>query len=123
MKRIQPHNIKTIPEYHKLIGITQPEHPLISIIPFESIKHSPGGDPIHIVIGFYSIAIKKTIDGRIKYGQLEYDFDTGIMSFMAPGQVLKIEVKEGRPYIHSGWLLLVHPDLVARPCQPTKKPA
>lgn len=114
MKSKQPRNVKTISEYHKLIGIPHPEHPLISIIPFESIKHSPGGDPIHIVIGFYSIALKKTKDGRIKYGQLEYDFDTGIMSFMAPGQVLKIEVKEARPFIHSGWLLLVHPDFLWR---------
>jgi AraC-like DNA-binding protein len=112
MKSVQPRSVKTISEYHKLMGIPQPEHPLISVIPFESIKHAPGEDPIHIVIGFYSIALKKTTDGRIKYGQLEYDFNTGIMSFMAPGQVLKIEIKEDKPYIHSGWLLLVHPDFL-----------
>src|SRR5581483_11508465 len=112
MKSIQPRSIKTIAEYHKLIGIPQPEHPLISVIPFEGIKHSPGGDPIHMVIGFYSIALKKTVDGKIKYGQQEYDFDTGILSFMAPGQVLKIEPKKGQPHIHSGWLLLIHPDFL-----------
>lgn len=112
MKSIQPRSVKTISEYHTLMGIPQPEHPLISVIPFESIKHSPGDDPIHIAIGFYSIALKKTTDGRIKYGQLEYDFNTGIMSFMAPGQVLKIEIKENKPYIHSGWLLLIHPDFL-----------
>ena len=112
MKAIQPRSIKTISEYHKLIGISQPEHPLISVIPFEAIKHAPGADPIHMVIGFYSIALKKTVDGKIKYGQLEYDFDTGILSFMAPGQVLKIETREGKPHIHSGWLLLIHPDFL-----------
>lgn len=50
----------------------------------------------------------------MKYGQLEYDFNTGIMSFMAPGQVLKIEAREGKPPVHSGWLLLVHPDFLWR---------
>jgi AraC-like DNA-binding protein len=114
MKNIQLQNIKTISEYHKLMGIPQPEHPLISVIPFESIRCSAGADPKHIVIGYYSIALKKTTDGKMKYGQLEYDFNTGIMSCMAPGQVLKIEVREEKPHIHSGWLLLVHPDFLWR---------
>ncbi|HEY8894058.1 MAG TPA: helix-turn-helix transcriptional regulator [Niastella sp.] len=92
--------------------IPQPEHPLISVIPFELIKCAPGSDPKHIVLGYYSIALKKTTDAQMKYGQLEYDFNTGIMSFMAPGQVLKIEPKEGKLPIHTGWLLLVHPDFL-----------
>jgi len=110
MKNIQPHSVKTISEYHKLMEIPLPEHPLISVIPFELIRCSPGADPKHIVIGYYSIALKKTTDGKMKYGQLEYDFNTGIMSFMAPGQVLKIEARQGKPHIHSGWLLLIHSD-------------
>jgi AraC-like DNA-binding protein len=114
MKSMQPQSIKTIAEYHKLMEIPLPEHPLISVIPFELIKCAPGANPKHIVIGYYSIALKKTTDGKMKYGQLEYDFNTGIMSFMAPGQVLKIEARAGRPHIHSGWLLLVHPDLLWR---------
>jgi AraC-like DNA-binding protein len=112
MKNINLHNVKTISEYHKLMEIPQPEHPLISVIPFELIKCTPGSDPKHIVPGYYSIALKKTTDAQMKYGQQEYDFNTGIMSFMAPGQVLKIEAKEGKPPIHTGWLLLVHPDFL-----------
>ena len=48
----------------------------------------------------------------MKYGQQEYDFDEGIMFFMSPGQVLKIEVKTDLPLQHSGWMLLVHPDFL-----------
>ena len=112
MKNILPHSVKTISEYHKLMEIPQPEHPLISVIPFELIKCPRGTDPKHVAIGYYSIALKKTTDAKMKYGQLEYDFNTGIMSFMAPGQVLKIEAREGIPHIHSGWLLLIHPDFL-----------
>lgn len=42
MKRIQPHRIKTISDYHQLMEIQKPGHPLISVINFESIKHIPG---------------------------------------------------------------------------------
>ncbi len=42
------------------MDIPQPEHPLISVIPFELIKCAPGADPKDVVIGYYSIAVKKT---------------------------------------------------------------
>lgn len=48
----------------------------------------------------------------MKYGQQEYDFDDGILFFMAPGQVFRVEINgEPRPE-HSGWILLIHPDFI-----------
>ena len=46
------------------------------------------------------------------YGQQEYDFDEGVMFFMAPGQVLRVQAIPGVAFDHSGFLLLVHPDFL-----------
>lgn len=48
----------------------------------------------------------------MKYGQQDVDFDEGILFFMAPMQVLSIEGPQEPAASHTGWLLLVHPDLL-----------
>jgi len=106
------HRIRTISEYHQLMGLPRPEHPLISVINFESIKHLPRDEPINLVFNFYSISLKRDFPGKMKYGQQEYDFDEGIMFFISPGQVFGIELEKGASLRHSGWLLLVHPDFL-----------
>jgi AraC family transcriptional activator of pobA len=106
------HQIKTISEYHQLMGLSKPEHPLISVINFESIKHLPYSESINIKFDFYSIALKRNFNGRMKYGQQEYDFDEGIMTFISPGQVFGIEIDKGLTLKHSGWMLFIHPDFL-----------
>ena len=49
---------------------------------------------------------------KIKYGQQQYDFDEGVMFFMAPNQVFGIEVNKDSIAKRSGWLLLIHPDFL-----------
>jgi AraC-like DNA-binding protein len=112
MANMQPHRIKTISEYHKVMGLPKPEHPLISVINFESIKHLPYGESISLVFDFYSISLKRNFSARFKYGQQEYDFDEGVMFFMSPGQVFGVEIEKGSALRHSGWLLLIHPDFL-----------
>jgi AraC-like DNA-binding protein len=110
MKSIQPLRIKTITEYHKLMALPKPEHPLVSVLNFEAIKRLSGGKPTSIIHDFYSIALKRNFNGKLKYGQQEYDFDEGILLFISPGQVFTIEADEELQ--HSGWLLLVNPDFL-----------
>jgi len=110
MAATQPIRIKTISEYHRVMGLPKPEHPLISVINFESIKHLPYNEPISLVFDFYSISLKRNFNARFKYGQQQYDFDEGIMFFISPGQVFGLEIEKGSDLRHSGWLLLVHPD-------------
>ncbi|MEH6406455.1 MAG: helix-turn-helix transcriptional regulator [Leeuwenhoekiella sp.] len=107
----QPYRIKTISEYHKLMGLTKPEHPLITVLNFENIKRLPN-DPGSRVFDFYSIALKRNFNASIKYkyGQQSYDFDEGVMFFIAPGQVFSIE--SSGDYQLSGWMLLIHPDFL-----------
>nr|WP_067058926.1 helix-turn-helix transcriptional regulator [Mucilaginibacter sp. L294] len=104
--------VKTISEYHRVMELSQPEHPLVSVIRFGDIRPLPGDELVNLVNGFYSIGLKRNFDAKMKYGQQQYDFDGGIMTFMAPGQVLRIEVEKGKELKHSGWLLLVHPDFL-----------
>ncbi|MBS1662662.1 MAG: helix-turn-helix transcriptional regulator [Bacteroidetes bacterium] len=107
----QPQRIKTISQYHSVRGLLKPAHPLISLIDYRTITHSPETNAITWVYDFYLIAIKKNIDGLMKYGQQTYDFDEGTMFFIAPGQVFRIEVNQDSPD-RSGWMLLVHPDFI-----------
>jgi AraC family transcriptional regulator, transcriptional activator of pobA len=106
----QLHRIKTITEFHRVRGLPKPQHPLISLIDFASIRHSTDNNPISWVYDFYSISLKRDLNAKVIYGQQESDFDEGIMFFIAPGQVFRIEIGEGPIEEHSGWILLVHPD-------------
>ena len=110
MAGTQPFRIKTISEYHRVMGLPMPEHPLISVVNFEDIKEMPYSGSTNIVFDFYSISLKRDFNGKMKYGLQEYDFDEGIMFFISPGQVFGIEVGEDEALKHSGWLLLIHPD-------------
>ena len=110
MKNIQPRRIRTITEFHQFRNLPKPEHPLVSVIRFEDIKHAAGKKEEALVLDFYSIGLKRNFNGKMKYGQQEYDFDEGIMTFLAPGQVFSIEAKENLQ--HSGWLLQLHPDFL-----------
>ncbi|MDQ0638408.1 AraC family transcriptional activator of pobA [Pedobacter sp. W3I1] len=105
------HKFKTISEFHKFRGLPKPEHPLISVINLADVKNVPEGEN-SILLDFYSIALKRNFGAKIRYGQQEYDFDEGIMFFISPGQVFRIEVEKDTPLNQSGWMLLIHPDFL-----------
>ena len=109
---VQPIRIKSISEYHQLMGLPKPEHPLVSVINFESIKKLPYSESISLIFDFYSISLKRDFNAKMKYGQQQYDFDEGILFFMSPGQVFGIEIEKGVSLKHTGWMLLVHPDFL-----------
>jgi AraC-like DNA-binding protein len=112
MPNAQPLRIRTISEYHQIMGLPKPEHPLIAVINFELIKNVPAGRPVNMIFDFYSVSLKRNFNAKLKYGQQQYDFDEGIMFAMSPGQVFGIEVNEGEEIKHSGWMLLIHPDFL-----------
>lgn len=108
----QPHRFKSIAEYHQVMGLPKPEHPLISVIDFEVIKHIPDSGTVNYICDFYCISLKKDANAKMKYGQQQYDYDEGAMLFMSPGQIFGIEIAEGEELRHSGWVLLIHPDFL-----------
>ncbi|MEN4762376.1 helix-turn-helix transcriptional regulator [Chryseobacterium sp. C39-AII1] len=108
----QPVRIKTISEFHEFRGLPKPEHPLISVVDYSLIKHTQESGSASWVQDYYSISIKRNSHAKIKYGQQKYDFDEGVMFFMAPGQVFSVEVTQNSSSKHSGWILLIHPDFL-----------
>jgi AraC family transcriptional activator of pobA len=103
-------HFKTISEFHKFRGLPKPEHPLISIFNVEDVKHLNAEEPKSMVFQFYGIALKRVANLKAKYGQQDFDFDDGIMSFSAPNQVFSLSVTPGEEIKQSGWVIYIHPD-------------
>ena len=110
MENKLPHRIKSIREFHNFYGLPAPEHPLISVINLDGIDHT---DDFSLVLDFYSISVKRGLHAKFKYGQQEYDFNAGVMFFVAPNQVYgKVEINKEDTSKAWGWILLVHPDFL-----------
>jgi AraC-like DNA-binding protein len=90
--------------------LPKPEHPLISLVDYSLIKITPENENISWSMNFYSVSIKRASNTKFKYGQQKYDFDEGVMFFIAPGQVLTVTIDTASE--HSGWMLLIHPDFL-----------
>ncbi|GAO45414.1 helix-turn-helix domain-containing protein [Flavihumibacter petaseus] len=94
---------------HRLFGLPQPRHPLISVI---NGAHTPIPEqklPGQHVLAYYKISYKPKLAGRLKYGQGYYDFDEGGLLFAAPGQIIGGNGQDGT--VCSQYTLLIHPDL------------
>ena len=114
MEKNKPYYIKTISKFHELLNLPKPQHPLISIIDIKPVEHIAEGIPKVFIHGFYSISLKRDFKApvKIKYGQQEYDFDEGVLSFVSPGQVIGFNPEKYSSPNQSGWMLLVHPDFM-----------
>jgi AraC family transcriptional activator of pobA len=108
----QPIRLKTISAFHKLWGLAKPEHPLISVIDYAHIDHSLVDPGQPVILDCYSITIKRDLAVKMIYGQQSFDFDEGVMFFMAPGQVFRVEKQPENMPDHSGWIVLIHPDFL-----------
>src|SRR5690606_19554431 len=105
MMQGQPTRIKSINEFHRLRGLPKPEHPLISTVNYADIKRTADIDEVNWIFDFYQISVKRGIDGKFKYGQqgYDFDFDEGVMFFLAPNQVVSIKIDNHSTAKRSGW--------------------
>jgi len=104
--------VKSISEFHRGAGLPKPEHPLITVINLENLKRPLTAGTFTRVFDFYSISLKKNFHLKMRYGQQPHDFEEGVLHFMAPGQVLTIEIEENQVHNPTGWMILFHPDLL-----------
>lgn len=112
METSNRYRFKTISEYHKLAGLPKPAHPLVSVVNMEEVNMPVNGRSKTIIFDFYSIALKRVPDAKIKYGQQMSDFDDGVLFFMAPGQVFTVEINQDKTHRPTGWMILFHSDLL-----------
>lgn len=112
MANATPVRITTITQGHRLMGLPHPGHPLISVVDYAALL-TPNADTAGagVIFDFYLISLKKGFSNPLYYGQHPYDFDEGMMYFVAPGQVLRGAGPAPDDDL-SGWILLVHPDLL-----------
>ncbi|UOG73435.1 AraC family transcriptional regulator [Hymenobacter tibetensis] len=108
----KPLRIKTITEGHRILGLPKPEHPLISVVEYAALQ-TPAADTTHTgaLFDFYFISLKKGFRNKFYYGQQQYDFDDGMMYFVGPNQLVRGAGPSPEDDL-SGWILLVHPDLL-----------
>jgi AraC family transcriptional regulator, transcriptional activator of pobA len=112
MEQRKTQRIKTISEFHRLRGLSQPEYPLISVVNYAEVQRPVDIGDKNWVFDFYQISIKRGMNAKLKYGQQEYDFDDGVVFFASPNQVFRIEPNPNPTTKRSGWILLIHPDFL-----------
>ena len=91
------------------MGQPAPTHPLISILNYGEAHFDPRDFEHGIILNFFKISFKTAFSGKLRYGQGHYDFEEGGMSFIAPGQVLRMQDEEAD---YSGMTLHIHPDFL-----------
>lgn len=103
----------TISEFHEFVQLPKPQHPLLSVVDVGTVPHRYGEEPTSMVFDFYSISVKRMHNVSMKYGQHSFDFNEGIMSFMAPNQVFSMAVADQTEEVEkSGWVIYLHPDFL-----------
>lgn len=99
--------VDSIQDYHEFLKI-ETLHPLVSAIDLSEvapIKH------VRKNFGFYSIILKDTNCGDLRYGRKNYDYQEGTLVFIAPGQIVGDD-DNGTTFQMKGWGLFFHPDLL-----------
>lgn len=105
--------INSISEKHRLVSLPEPLHPLVSVIRISDIRFTDSSIWEHFSLNFYCISLKRNISGKTKYGQQYYDYNKGVMTFVAPKQVMSLDAEQMD--IHNpatGYALLIHPDFL-----------
>lgn len=102
--------INSISEFHRLLSLPEPLHPLVSVINLADSIFLEDEVWKGFVNRFYCVALKREAKGKIKYGQQHYDYDKGVLSFTAPNQVQYLDLQNME--CGSGYLLIFHPDFL-----------
>lgn len=83
-------------------------HPFVSIVDFEG--RVPEMYASKMNFGFYAVYLKEVVCGDLKYGKSTYDYQDKTLVFVAPGQIINVEIS--KDYKPQGYALLFHPDLI-----------
>ena len=103
-------HIASIKEVHEFWGLAKPTHPLVTVVPLNDIKDVEYGDRTYVV-NLYQISLKEGLSGSFTYGRNAYDFEEGTITFLKPGQAIKMNDRVKPDYV-GGWTLIFHPDLI-----------
>lgn len=99
--------IDSVQAYNDYFGV-ETCNPLVSVIDGHEAKPLRFGRKLYSI---YTILLKDTDCGMLKYGRSMYDYQRGTMLFIAPGQVMGSE-DDGKLHQPEGWALSFHPELL-----------
>lgn len=99
--------LDNIDDYSRLFGI-ETLHPLVNVVDLREATSLPNHFKVNY--GIYSLFLKDTRCGDIRYGRQTYDYQEGTVVSFAPGQIAEVEMREDvKP---SALGILFHPDFI-----------
>lgn len=101
---------KSVTEIRSVFGLPKPTHPLITILDTEKLAYGEEAVGKRFSSDLYCVALKDSSCG-IDYGRNPYDFDTGVLIFTAPKQIITVTKPQKLNQV-KGWMLYFHPDLI-----------
>jgi AraC-like DNA-binding protein len=104
-------HVETISEMTKALGLEEPKHPLIYVVDASKLQAPQELKQNRFTFGYYSVFMKDGSCG-MQYGRNRYDFDEGVLSFIAPNQVVSFNGEENN--VVAGWGLYFHPCLIRK---------
>lgn len=109
-KNNNPAKISSISQFHSLLNLPKPLHPMISLVDNTTLVVNADIDNTSFLLDFYKISYKFSTSGKMGYGQGYYDFNEGGLMFASPNQLIFTDNEEGVKY--GGFTLLFHPDFI-----------
>lgn len=109
--------IESISLVHKMLGLENPTHPLITVIDASATSGRELPEIRGKVLnGLYLVSLKNGSECEILYGRKSYDFQEGTVIFLSPGQVITPvgEGKRSEGEAGFGWTLMFHPNLIRK---------
>jgi AraC-like DNA-binding protein len=104
-------DLKTVTQYNTAFR-TETLHPLVSVIDLSKSYPDNSEEYTRIRMGFYSVSLKGSNCGHIKYGRFNYDYQEGTLVCTAPGQILTLDDTEEIQEPYNGLNLVFHPDIL-----------
>ena len=104
---MNPLKVNTPNDFLSVHGLSSP-HPLVGVVDYGAIapvRH------VYCDYGVYGVFINTNISGEMRYGGGRYDYSSGALICVAPGQTGGIE-DNGELVNLRGYGLLFHPDLI-----------
>jgi len=107
-------HFKTLSAYLEYLELPRPEHPMLSVFSAkgEGFLPCPRESSPPITNDCYTISFKKIVKGNLTYGRTKYDFNNGVLFFIAPRQVLQWD--SSVVFEQKGFSINFHEDFLKR---------
>src|SRR5690606_9155472 len=87
-------HFKSIADFHTFCNLPGPDHPLISLSDYSKVAYPVNENELKWIQHFYSVGLKLNVNAKFNYGQQEYVFSSGVLTFVSLLQFLKIEINQ-----------------------------